>query len=75
MNEDQAPTVEKKTKKKKTTTRAVRTIDPAVAAIRAEAKAKVAQHKLDLGSARVLARIKVLMEKLSDADKQALLSF
>jgi hypothetical protein len=75
MNEDQTPIVEKKSKKKKTTTRAARTIDPAVAAIRAEAKEKVAQHKLDLGSAKVLARIKILMEKLSDADKQALLSF
>jgi len=75
MNEDQTPTVEKKTKKKKAATRAARTVDPAVAAIRAEAKAKVAQHKLDLGSAKVLARIKDLMKKLSDTDKHLLKSF
>lgn len=59
-------------KPKAKSARAPRVIDPAIAQIRAEAKQRVAAHKLAMKSGAVLARIESACAKLTPDDKAKL---
>ena len=67
MNDQpEPPTTKPKSKRKKSTPRAPRTIDPEVAALRAQHKEAVKQLHRARASSGVLKRIQALVPKLTD---------